>query len=189
MAGPAVVDYLAKKEYADFHFLVRQYAHDVANRLSPIMTECEIIGKVLEKTPPEEVIAEESLRIQAEYIGFEAGQFKDSLKKVNEFFWPQGDTEGINRGRWQPFDSGAWDQFIESFQGYLDDLLEKADPLFDRVGYLEHNDKINKEGRARTLVSSCLSIYEKIDELENMFDDNHLDSLMPEWVARRKPEL
>jgi len=188
MAGPGLTQYLIAKQFEDFQWVVRQFNHDVANKLSRVTTECSIINRMLDRVPPEEIFADLALVGEGKQLAAAAQKVVDGLGKTREFFWPPENTEEATRQRWSPYDAAAWDKMIVQFHGYLTERLEPVVPLFEKLTVLEGSGAVKLDGRGKQLLNSRASISEGIGEVETLLAAETWDSLLPEWIERREKQ-
>ena len=188
MAGPGLTQYLAAQHYEDFQWVVRQFNHDVANKLSRATTECSIISRMMDRVPPEEIFVDLALAAQSKPLATAAQQLTDSLSKTREFFFPPNEPEEAARQRWSPYDVSAWERLIVQFHGYLTEQLEPVIPLFEKLSVLEGSGAIRPDGRGKQLLNSRISISEGIGEVENLLAPETWDALLPEWIERRQKQ-
>jgi hypothetical protein len=187
MAGPGITQYLARRDYETFRGLVRKYSHDLANRISPLTTECGILLKVLDKTPLEEIfdLPPDAAQTQAEHIKQEAKKLVDAFSKTTGFFWPPEDADNVNRTRWAPYDVRAWDTFFNKFASYMKPQLQLAGPLFHRLTTLKNAGAIRPEGRGRALLEACQNIPTRGSELSHLLTPDGCEELLKDWLEEQ----
>jgi hypothetical protein len=184
MAGPQLTQFLAAGDYDTYRTIVRHYNHDAANRISRVTTECSIIVRIIEKIAPEDIFTDPAYQPEAAPLAEEAKTLIAAISNAREFFWPQGDTDAINQGRWQPYDAGAWDRMLAEYGAYLQTQLQPVLPLFERLRRLEEGNAIRTDGKAAPIAKSRHSISFSIGELEDLLKPDTWDSLLDEWLER-----
>lgn len=191
MAGPRISQYLARQDYETFLALVRKFNHDVANKLSPLTTECGIILKVIERVPAEQLldIPESAAQAQAGHVAREAQAVVDALSKVGGFFFPPGatDTEAINRARWAPYSALAWDALFAEFGDYVRAQLQLAVPLVNRLTTLKYAEMIRPDGKGQTLLDICDTIPQRQAAVESILTPEGCEGLLKEWLDKQLP--
>lgn len=184
MAGPQLTQFLAAGDYDTYRTIVRHYNHDAANRISRITTECSIIARIVDKIPLEDIFTDPKFNAESAPLAGEAKALIAAITNAREYFYPPGDTETINQGRWKPYDAGAWDKMIEGYAGYLQTQLQPVLPLFERLKRLEEANAIRTDRKAAPIANSRTSISFSIGELEELLTPESWDSLLDEWLER-----
>lgn len=184
MAGPQLTKFLAAGDYETYRTIVRHYNHDAANFISRITTECSIIARIIEKIPPEDVFTDPKFQPEGAPLAAEARALLTSITNAREYFYPPGDTETINQGRWKPYDATAWDKMVEGYNAYLTAQLQPVLPLFERLKRLEEANAIRTDSKAAPMANSRSTISYSIGELEGVLTPDFCDTHLDEWLER-----
>jgi hypothetical protein len=168
MAGAAVTEYLAAKDYARFVAIVRRYSHDVMSRFNNLVIATEVCSKLLRNRSAQYLI----IPIGAE----DAAQMFDALRnqslvmpnEIRRFVW--GDDpdnrdacEAVTRDWWHPYDAGAWDSFVNNYARFVGKQLQPIDAMVEEIERWAASGVLTPPDQCEVFLNTLRQIRETLD--------------------------
>lgn len=137
MAGPAVIQYLSKRDFEAFRTLVRQYSHDVLSTAANMAVGAQVLIKLVQKRAGTTLADPRQAPDVLPFLEALLRYAMELPRASREYIWGDPDEHHLHlddlRERWNPYDVPTWDRFhadyVAFMQGQLRDLQAMIDEL------------------------------------------------------------
>jgi hypothetical protein len=141
MPGSRVAEFLVARDYDHFYQLAHCLSEYVLVRTIDFSTKAQVLKEIYKITPTKTFSNPDAVEIIENAI-FHWNEFApDAVEKVRRFFWPRLATEEgfheLNRQRWLPYDSQAWDDFFADFVLFMTPHLQTMTAFIQQLQTVE----------------------------------------------------